>query len=73
LASSRALKETEALATSLTGNDGAYFVPAFTGLGAPHWDMYARGLLIGIERGTTPRAHRARDAREHRLSDAGSR
>ena len=51
--------ETEALATSLRGNDGVYFVPAFTGLGAPHWDMYARGLLIGIERGTT-RAHIAR-------------
>ena len=52
-------EETEALATSLAGNDGVYFVPAFTGLGAPHWDMYARGLLIGIERGTT-RAHIAR-------------
>jgi glycerol kinase len=52
-------EETEALATSLDGNDGVYFVPAFTGLGAPHWDMYARGLLIGIERGTT-RAHLAR-------------
>jgi len=51
--------ETEALAASLAGNDGVYFVPAFTGLGAPHWDMYARGLLIGIERGTT-RAHLAR-------------
>jgi len=51
--------ETEALATSLAGNDGLYFVPAFTGLAAPHWDMYARGLLIGIERGTT-RAHVAR-------------
>jgi glycerol kinase len=51
--------ETEALATSLPGNEGVYFVPAFTGLGAPHWDMYARGLLIGIERGTT-RAHLAR-------------
>jgi len=48
--------ETEALAMSLAGNDGVYFVPAFTGLGAPHWDMYARGLLIGVERGTT-RAH----------------
>src|SRR5205807_8600731 len=48
--------ETEALAASLTGNDNVYLVPAFTGLGAPHWDMYARGLLIGIERGTT-RAH----------------
>jgi glycerol kinase len=52
-------EETEALATSLAGNAGVYFVPAFTGLGAPHWDMYARGLLIGIERGTT-RAHLAR-------------
>jgi len=51
--------ETESLATSLPGNDGVYLVPAFTGLGAPHWDMYARGLLIGIERGTT-RAHLAR-------------
>ncbi len=51
--------ETEALAASLSGNDNVYLVPAFTGLGAPHWDMYARGLLIGIERGTT-RAHLAR-------------
>src|SRR5438270_11428944 len=48
--------ETEALAAGLSGNDNVYLVPAFTGLGAPHWDMYARGLLIGIERGTT-RAH----------------
>ena len=51
--------ETEALAGSLSGNDNVYLVPAFTGLGAPHWDMYARGLLIGIERGTT-RAHLVR-------------
>jgi glycerol kinase len=51
--------ETEALAESVSGNDNLYLVPAFTGLGAPHWDMYARGLLIGIERGTT-RAHLAR-------------
>ena len=51
--------ETETLAASLSGNDNVYLVPAFTGLGAPHWDMYARGLLIGIERGTT-RAHLAR-------------
>jgi glycerol kinase len=55
----RSADETEALATSLSGNDNVYLVPAFTGLGAPHWDMYARGLLIGIERGTT-RAHIAR-------------
>ncbi len=51
--------ETEGLAAGLSGNDNVYLVPAFTGLGAPHWDMYARGLLIGIERGTT-RAHVAR-------------
>jgi glycerol kinase len=51
--------ESEALAASLEGNDNVYLVPAFTGLGAPHWDMYARGVLIGIERGTT-RAHLAR-------------
>ena len=51
--------ETESLATSIASNEGVYFVPAFTGLGAPHWDMYARGLLIGVERGTT-RAHIAR-------------
>ena len=48
--------ETESLAAGVAGNDNVYLVPAFTGLGAPHWDMYARGLLIGIERGTT-RAH----------------
>jgi glycerol kinase len=51
--------ETEALARSVPAGDGLYLVPAFTGLGAPHWDPYARGLLIGIERGTT-RAHLAR-------------
>jgi glycerol kinase len=51
--------ETESLATSLSGNGNVYFVPAFTGLGAPHWDMYARGVLIGLERATT-RAHIAR-------------
>ncbi|MEA2661158.1 MAG: glycerol kinase [Chloroflexota bacterium] len=51
--------ETEALAASVPAADGLYLVPAFTGLGAPHWDMYARGLLIGIERGTT-RAHLVR-------------
>ncbi len=55
----RGADETEALATSLGGNDGVYLVPAFTGLGAPYWDPYARGLLIGLERGTT-RAHVAR-------------
>ena len=51
--------ETEPLAKSLASNGGVYFVPAFTGLGAPHWDMYARGLMIGLTRGTT-RGHLAR-------------
>ncbi|HLZ48770.1 MAG TPA: glycerol kinase GlpK [Candidatus Limnocylindria bacterium] len=51
--------ETEGLARSVDPSDGLYLVPAFTGLGAPRWDPYARGLLIGIERGTT-RAHLAR-------------
>ncbi|MFN2520968.1 MAG: FGGY-family carbohydrate kinase, partial [Candidatus Limnocylindria bacterium] len=51
--------ETESLALSVRDNGGLYLVPAFTGLGAPHWDMYARGAMLGIERGTT-RAHLAR-------------
>ena len=48
--------ETEALATSVPDNGGAYFVPALTGLSAPYWDSFARGLLIGISPGTR-RAH----------------
>jgi glycerol kinase len=55
--------ETEALARSLASNEGVYFVPALSGLGAPHWDAYARGLIVGITRGTT-RAHFARAALE---------
>jgi len=51
--------ETEALARSVQSNDGVYFVPALVGLGAPHWDPYARGALLGITRGTTE-AHVAR-------------
>lgn len=51
--------ETDALASSLSGNENVYLVPAFTGLGAPHWDMYARGALLGITR-ATGRAHVAR-------------
>jgi glycerol kinase len=49
----RSAAETEELARSAPRNDGVYFVPALVGLGAPHWDPYARGLLIGITRGTT--------------------
>ena len=48
--------ETDALASSVAGNANVYFVPAFTGLGAPHWDMYARGTIVGLDRATT-RAH----------------
>lgn len=55
--------ETEALARSLESNDGVYFVPAFTGLGAPHWEPGARGTLVGLTRGTG-RAHLARAALE---------
>ncbi len=48
--------ETQALAESVPDNGGVYLVSAFTGLGAPYWDMYARGAVVGITRGTT-RAH----------------
>ena len=44
--------ETRDLARSVPDNQGVYFVPALVGLGAPHWDPYARGLLIGVTRGT---------------------
>jgi len=49
----RSAAETKDLARSVPHNEGVYFVPALVGLGAPHWDPYARGLLIGITRGTT--------------------
>ncbi len=55
--------ESEKLATALNGNDDVYFVPALTGLGAPHWDPCARGTLIGLTRGTT-REHIVRAALE---------
>ena len=44
--------ETEAIAAGLRDNGGVYFVPAFTGLGAPHWDMYSRGTIVGLTRGS---------------------
>jgi glycerol kinase len=59
----RTADETEELARSLDSNDGVYLVPAFTGLGSPHWDPYARGTLVGLTRGTG-RAHLARAALE---------
>jgi glycerol kinase len=55
--------ETESLASGITSNDGVYFVPALTGLGAPQWEPEARGTIVGLTRGTT-RAHLARAALE---------
>ena len=49
----RKSEEVEALANSVPDNGGVYFVPAFVGLGAPHWDSYARGSMFGLTRGTT--------------------
>jgi glycerol kinase len=51
--------DVEALAATVTDSGGVYMVPAFAGLGAPHWDPYARGIIAGISRGTTA-AHVAR-------------
>jgi len=59
----RSAPEIEALAASVSDNGGVYLVPAFAGLGAPHWDPYARGTIVGITRGTTS-GHIARAALE---------
>jgi len=75
--------ESEQLAASVPDTGGVYFVPAFVGLGAPHWDMYARGTILGLTRGTT-RAHlvlaaleaiayQTREVLEAATSDAGLR
>jgi glycerol kinase len=61
LALIRHSSDVEALAASVPDAGGVYFVPAFAGLGAPHWDPYARGLIVGITRGTTA-GHLARAA-----------
>jgi len=55
--------DSEKLAESVADNGGVYFVPALTGLGAPHWDPHARGAIFGITRGTT-HAHLTRAALE---------
>jgi glycerol kinase len=55
--------DSEYYASGVKDTGGVYLVPAFTGLGAPHWDMYARGCIIGITRGTK-RAHIIRAAQE---------
>src|SRR5437667_2624814 len=59
----KASAEVETLAAAAPDNGGVYLVPAFAGLGAPHWDQYARGLVAGLTRGTTA-AHIARAALE---------
>ena len=55
--------ESEELAATVSDTGGVYFVPAFVGLGAPHWDMYARGAILGLTRGTN-RGHLVRAALE---------
>ncbi|WP_018609192.1 glycerol kinase GlpK [Uliginosibacterium gangwonense] len=55
--------QSEELATSVTDSNGVYVVPAFVGLGAPYWDMYARGAIVGLTRGTN-RNHIVRAALE---------
>ena len=59
----RSAAESQALAESVPDTGGVHFVPAFVGLGAPYWDMYARGTIVGLTRGTTG-AHLARAALE---------
>ncbi len=64
--------DVERLASSVADNGGVYFVPALVGLGAPHWDAYARGALVGITRGVT-KAHIARatlEAMAYQTKDA---
>jgi glycerol kinase len=73
--------ETEALARSVDSTDGVYVVPAFTGLGAPHWDGRARGTVVGLTRGTRREhvvratleaiAYQTRDVAEAMANDAG--
>jgi len=59
----RSAEETATLAAAVPDTGGVYFVPAFVGLGAPYWDAYARGAIVGITRGTN-RNHLARAALE---------
>ncbi|HEX6250900.1 MAG TPA: glycerol kinase GlpK [Gemmatimonadaceae bacterium] len=59
----RSAADVEALAASVSDTGGVYFVPAFAGLGAPHWDQYARGTIVGLTRGST-KGHIARAALE---------
>ena len=74
-------RDTEWMAKSVSDTGGVYFVPAFSGLGAPHWDMYARGVIVGLTRGTTKKhlvragleaiAYQCRDVVEAMEQDSG--
>jgi glycerol kinase len=69
----RSSEEVGPLAESVADNGGVYLVPAFAGLGAPHWDQYARGVIIGLTRGSTA-GHIARAALEgiaYQVADLG--
>jgi glycerol kinase len=73
--------DSQAMAESVPDTGGVVFVPAFVGLGAPHWDMYARGTIVGVTRGTTAAhlvragleaiAYQSRDVLEAMAADAG--
>ena len=75
------IADLERLAASVNDNGGVYLVPAFTGLGAPHWDMYARGAMFGLTRGTTQghiarailesTAYQTRDVVDAMIGDTG--
>ena len=74
-------RDCEYFSTKVKDNGGVYVVPAFTGLGAPHWDMYARGAIVGITRGTTrshiirasveSTAYQSKDLLDAMISDTG--
>ncbi len=73
--------DTEYFATKVEDNGGVYVVPAFVGLGAPYWDMYARGTIVGLTRGTNRNhiiraalesiAYQTRDVLEAMINDVG--
>ena len=63
--------ESEAMAVSVPDTNGCYVVPAFTGLGAPYWDSYARGMVVGVTRGTS-RAHFVRAALDRKSTRLNS-
>jgi len=79
----KSASESQAMAESVPDTGGVVFVPAFVGLGAPYWDMYARGTIVGITRGTTAAhlvragleaiAYQSRDVLEAMAADAGER